>query len=211
VQVNHLPDIITYLQNETDLTRKSIVSLLKGLEPRVINYFKSNPQAFIESCIEVINLQKRLFIIDGIKYEKIGEKEFYDQKKIEEEDLVGYLSRHLVASSKSAYEHTLCDSDVEVNLAQEFEASDNISLYTKLPSWFKVPTPLGTYNPDWAILYNQGTEEQLYFVTESKGTVFDEHLRPIEKGKIHCGKEHFTSIGSRMIVAHTIEDVYSQV
>ncbi len=211
VQVNHLPDIITYLQNETDLTRKSIVSLLKGLEPRVINYFKSNPQAFIESCIEVINLQKRLFIVNGIKYEKIGEKEFYDQKKIEAEDLVGYLSKHLVASSKSAYEHTLCDSDVEVNLAQEFEASDYISLYTKLPSWFKVPTPLGTYNPDWAILYNQGTEEQLYFVTESKGTVFDEHLRPIEKGKIHCGKEHFTSIGSRMIVAHTIEDVYSQV
>lgn len=98
-----------------------------------------------------------------------------------------------------------------MNLAQEFESSDNISLYTKLPSWFKVPTPLGTYNPDWAILYNQGTEEQLYFVTESKGAVFDEHLRPIEKGKIHCGKEHFKSIGSRMIVAHTIDDVYSQV
>ncbi|MGV0966977.1 DEAD/DEAH box helicase family protein [Empedobacter falsenii] len=92
VQVNHLPDIITYLQNETDLTRKSIVKLLKGLESRVINYFKSNPQAFIESCIDVINLQKRLFIVDGIKYEKIGDDVYYDQKLIEEEDLVGYLS-----------------------------------------------------------------------------------------------------------------------
>lgn len=210
-QVNHLPDIITYLQNETDLTRKSIISLLKGLEPRVINYFKSNPQAFIESCIEVINLQKRLFIVDGIKYEKIGEEAYYDQKLIEEDDLVGYLSKYLVESTKSVYEETLCDSDVEVNLAQEFETSDNISLYTKLPSWFKVPTPLGTYNPDWAIMYNKGNGDQLYFVTESKGTLFDEALRPIEKGKIICGKAHFETIGSRMIVATNMDDVNDQV
>lgn len=211
IQVNHLPDIITYLQNETGLTRKSIVSLLKGLEDRVINYFKSNPQSFIESCIEVINLQKRLFIVDGIKYEKIGDDSYYDQKLIEEEDLVGYLSKKMVEATKSAYEYTLCDSDVEVNLAQEFENSDNISLYTKLPDWFKVPTPLGTYNPDWAIMYNKGDGDQLYFVTESKGTIFDENLRPIEKGKIHCGKQHFNSIGSRMIVATNIDDVHSLI
>ncbi|EPH12277.1 hypothetical protein HMPREF9713_01118 [Myroides odoratimimus CCUG 12700] len=211
VQVNHLPDIITYLQNETDLTRKSIIKLLKGLEPRVINYFKSNPQAFIESCIDVINMQKRLFIVDGIKYEKISEEAYYDQKMIEEEDLVGYLSKYLVASTKSVFENTLCDSEVEVNLAKEFENSENISLYTKLPSWFKVPTPLGTYNPDWAIMYNKGNGDQLYFITESKGTVSDAFLRPIEKGKIDCGKAHFESIGSRMIVAHTIDDIDNNV
>ncbi|MFV0182523.1 hypothetical protein OBK15_10170 [Empedobacter falsenii] len=207
VQVSHLPDIITYLQNETDLTRKSIVKLLKGLESRVINYFKSNPQAFIESCIDVINLQKRLFIVDGIKYEKIGDDVYYDQKLIEEEDLVGYLSKYLVESTKSVYENTLCDSEIEVNLAREFENSENVSLYTKLPSWFKVPTPLGSYNPDWAIMYNKGNGDQLYFVTESKGTTFDVFLRPIENGKIICGKEHFKSIGSRMIVATNMDDV----
>src|SRR5690625_7750732 len=77
--------------------------------------------------------------------------------------------------------------------------SENISLYTKLPSWFKVPTPLGTYNPDWAIMYNKGDGDQLYFVTESKGTTINEFLKPIELGKIKCGKAHFESIGSRMI------------
>lgn len=211
VQVSQLPDIITYLQNETDLTRKSIVKLLKGLEPRVLNYFKSNPQAFIESCIYVINIQKQLFIVDGIKYEKIGEEAYYDQKLIENEDLVGYLSKYLVESPKSVFESTLCDSEVEVNLAKEFERSENVSLYTKLPSWFKVPTPLGNYNPDWAIMYNKGNGDKLYFVTESKGSTFDEFLRPIEVGKINCGKAHFASIGSRMIVASNIDDVHSLV
>src|SRR5690625_81873 len=210
-QVNHLPDIITYLQNETDLTRKSLVRILKGIEPRVLNYFKINPQAFIERCIDVINLQKRLFIVDGIKYEKIGEGAYYDQRLIENEDLVGYLSKYLVESTKSVFQQTLCDSQVEVNLAKEFEMSENISLYTKLPSWFKVPTPLGTYNPDWAIMYNKGDGDQLYFVTESKGTTINEFLKPIELGKIKCGKAHFESIGSRMIVAANIEDVQNKI
>src|SRR5690606_12192986 len=125
--VNHLPDIITYLQNETDLTRRTIVKILKGIEPRVLRYFTINPQAFIESCIEVINLQKRLFIVDGIEYQPINE--YYDQKLIEEEDLIGYLSKRMVEASKSAYAYTVCDSDVEVNLAREFERSENISLY----------------------------------------------------------------------------------
>lgn len=207
--VNHLPDIITYLQNETDLTRRTIVKILKGIEPRVLRYFTINPQAFIESCIEVINLQKRLFIVDGIEYQPINE--YYDQKLIEEEDLIGYLSKRMVEASKSAYAYTVCDSDVEVNLAREFERSENISLYTKLPSWFTVPTPLGTYNPDWAIMYRKADGEHLYFVTESKGTLFDEALRPIESGKIKCGKAHFRSIDSRMIVAHTIDDVHEMV
>lgn len=210
-EVMHVPDIITYLQNETDLTRKSLVKLLKGLEPRVLKYFKSNPQAFIESCIDIINIQKKLFIVDGIKYERIGDESYYDQKKIEELDLIGYLSKQMVASSKSVYEYTLCDSNVEVNLAQEFEQSENISLFTKLPSWFTVPTPLGNYNPDWAILYNKGNGEQLYFVTESKGTIFDDALRPVESGKIQCGKEHFKTIGSRMIVANNIDDLCNSI
>lgn len=209
--VKNVPDIVSYLQNQTDLTRKTIVAILKGLEPRVINYFKINPQAFIESCMDVINIQKRLFIVDGIKYQKIGNESYYDQKRIEEEDTIGYISKYMTEATKSVYEYNVCDSDVEVNLAKEFEQSENVSVYTKLPSWFAVPTPLGNYNPDWAILYNKNGDEKLYFITESKGTIFDEALRPIEKGKIRCGKEHFKSIGSRMIVAHTLEDVENQL
>ncbi|SEM18233.1 type III restriction enzyme [Chryseobacterium taichungense] len=211
VKVRNLPDIITYLQNETDLTRKTIVLILKGLEARVLKYFKTNPQAFIEKCIDVINIQKRLFIVDGIKYQKIGDHDYYEQKELEETDAIGYLSKYMVEASKSVFDYTLCDSDVELNLAREFEGSENVSLYTKLPGWFKIATPLGNYNPDWAILYNNGDGEKLYFVTESKGTIFDQGLKPIENGKIKCGKEHFKAIGSRMIVAHTMDDVYNQV
>ncbi|SHJ88859.1 restriction endonuclease [Epilithonimonas mollis] len=211
VEVRSLPDIITYLQNETDLTRKTIVFILKGLEPRILKYFKTNPQAFIESCIEVINLQKRLFIVEGIKYQKIGDHDFYEQKRLEETDAIGYLSKYMVEASKSAFDYTLCDSDIELNLAREFESSENVSLYTKLPGWFKIATPLGSYNPDWAILYNKGEGEKLYFVTESKGTIFDAGLKPIESGKIKCGKAHFEAIGSRMIVAHNMDDVNNQV
>lgn len=210
-EVRHVPDIVSYLQNETDLTRKTIVRILKGLEKRVLGYFKINPQAFIEGCIEVINRQKRLFIVDGIKYHKIGDDAFYDQKLIEEKELVGYLSNRMVEATKSAYNYTMCDSEVEVQLAHEFEQSENISLYTKLPGWFKVPTPLGSYNPDWAILYNKEGNEKLFFVTESKGSMFEEDLRPIELGKIDCGRKHFKSISSRMIMASSIEDVHRQV
>lgn len=209
--VQYIPDIVSYLQNETDLTRKTIVHILKGLEKRVLDYFKINPQAFIESCINMINLQKRLFIVDGIKYHKIGEEAYYDQRLIEEKEIVGYLSNRMIESTKSVYNHTKCDSEVEVQLAREFENSENISLYTKLPDWFKVPTPLGSYNPDWAILYRKEGNEKLFFVTESKGSIFAEDLRPLEQGKIDCGRKHFQSIDSRMIVARNIEDVHRQV
>src|SRR5699024_8619247 len=107
-EVKHLPDIITYLQNETDLTRLTIIKILKGIEPQVLNYFKKNPQSFIESCIAVINSKKEVFIVDGIQYQKIDDDSYYDQKLIEEEELIGYLNRHLVESTKSAFEYTVC-------------------------------------------------------------------------------------------------------
>lgn len=140
---------------------------------------------------------------DRVEENKIGEGSYYNQKLIEEKELIGYLSNRMVEATKSVYDYTMCDSDVEVQLAREFENSENISLYTKLPNWFKVPTPLGSYNPDWAILYNKDGNEKLFFVTESKGSMFAEELRPLEQGKIDCGRKHFKSIDSRMIVAHT--------
>lgn len=210
-EVKSLPDIITYLQEETDLTRSSIVKILKGLEKGKIDFFKINPQAFIESCIEIINLKKRVFITDGIKYQRIGDDAYYNQKELEENELLVYLTDRLVDSEKSVYKKTLCDSMVEENLAKQFEDSENIKLYTKLPSWFTVPTPLGEYNPDWAVLYSKADGEKLYFITESKGSVFDEDLRPVEKAKIDCGKAHFSALSSRLILAHTIDDVHGQV
>jgi type III restriction enzyme len=200
-----LPDIVGYLQNETQLTRKSIVAILTGTNK--LAYFKINPQKFIEGCIDIINQQMRLHIVDGIQYKKIGDTEYYSQELFDNEELFGYLKSNLKESTKSPYEYVVYDSTVESNLAQDFENSENISVYAKLPSWFKIDTPLGTYNPDWAVLWTQGNDEKLYFVVESKGTTLLGDLRPKEQAKIACGKKHFEMLNTEMIVAATMDDV----
>ncbi len=204
-EVEVLPDIVGYLQNETQLTRKSIVKILTGTNK--LPYFKINPQKFIEGCIDIINEQMRLHIIDGIQYKKIGGSQYYSQELFENEELFGYLKSNLKVSEKSPYDYVVYDSNIESQLATDFENSDNISVYAKLPGWFKIDTPLGTYNPDWAILWKDGDDEKLYFVVESKGTTLFGDLRPKEQGKIDCGKKHFKALNTEMIVAASMDEV----
>jgi type III restriction enzyme len=191
-EVSVLPDIVTYLQNETRLTRKSVVTLLQGCEN--LMYFKINPQKYIEGCIDIINEQMRLHIVDGIVYKKIDDNEYFSQELFENEELTGYLKSNMIESSKSPYQYTVYDSGIEKDLAREFEKNTNIKVYAKLPSWFKIETPLGNYNPDWAVLFEIEGKEQLYFVVESKGTMGYDFLRPVEQGKIDCGKRHFEEL-----------------
>lgn len=204
-----LPDIVTYLQNETQLTRKSIVKILTGTVK--LPYFKVNPQKFIEGCIDIINEQMRLHIVDGIQYQKIGDAEYYSQELFQNEELFGYINKNLRESTKSPFEHVVYDSTVESKLAAEFEMSDNVTVYAKLPGWFKIDTPLGTYNPDWAILWKDDKEEKLFFVVESKGSTGLFDLRPKEQGKIDCGKKHFEALETEMIVASEMSDVVNYV
>tara|TARA_R110002074_G_scaffold149035_4_gene301240 strand:- start:65444 stop:68461 length:3018 start_codon:yes stop_codon:yes gene_type:complete len=208
-EVGLLPDIVGYLQNETQLTRRSIVRILTGTNK--LGYFKINPQKFIEGCIDIINEQMRLHIIDGIEYKKMGDSEYFSQELFKNEELFGYLKSNLKDSEKSPYDYVIYDSIIESKLAGDFENSSNISVYAKLPGWFKIDTPLGTYNPDWAILWKDGNEEKLYFVVESKGTTMFGDLRPKEQGKIDCGKKHFKALDTEMIVAASMEDVTNQV
>ncbi|SHF76664.1 hypothetical protein SAMN05444377_11848 [Flavobacterium fontis] len=133
----------------------------------------------------------RLHIVDGIVYKKIGENEYYSQELFENEELSGYLKSNMIESSKSPFEFTIYDSLVEKDLSREFEKNNNVKVYTKLPDWFKIETPLGNYNPDWAVLFEIEGKEQLYFVVESKGSLGYDFLRPSEQGKIDCGKKHF--------------------
>ncbi|ACB83962.1 type III restriction-modification system endonuclease [Natranaerobius thermophilus] len=191
-----LPDIITYLQNETSLTRKTIVRILK--ESGKLYQFKNNPQKFMDEVSKIIKTKMRHLIVDGIKYEKIGEEAYYAQELFENEELFGYLSKNLVKSEKSVYDHVICDSDVEADFAQKFENNDLVKVYAKLPDWFKIDTPLGDYNPDWAVLIDKDGEERLYFVVETKGSVLFEELRPREEGKIKCGEKHFEALGNHI-------------
>ena len=187
-----LPDMISYLQNETNLTRRSLVEIVKQSER--LEDFKNNPQKYLEQVSAIIKHQMRLFIVDGIKYAKIGDDHFYAQELFEDEELFGYLSKNMADSDKSVYEHVVYDSGIEKEFVNKFEINDEIKVYAKLPSWFTISTPLGTYNPDWAILVELDGEERLYFVIETKGTMFSEEIRQTEQAKIECGHAHFKAL-----------------
>ena len=200
-----IPDILSYLQNETNLKRQSILEIL--LQSERLSDFKNNPQKFIDEVKEFIKREMRRFVIDGIKYHKIGNDHFYAQELFESEELIGYLNKNMIEAKKSTYDHVVYDSDVESGLAQSFEQNEEVKVYAKLPSWFKIDTPLGSYNPDWAVLLELDGSKKLYFVIESKGTVFEDMLRDAEQAKIRCGREHFKALGkdAKYLVAKDYE------
>ena len=189
-----LPDIVSFLQNETNLTRNAIVQIL--IKSGKLEHFVRNPQKFIEQAANFIKRTMREFIVDGIKYERIGKESYYAQEVFESQELAGYLGQNLQESKKGVYDYVIYDSDIEKNLAASFERNDAIKLYAKLPPSFKISTPLGSYNPDWAIVVEKEGEEKLYFVVESKGKIYDDTSSPIENSKIKCAKEHFKAICS---------------
>ncbi len=191
-----LPDIISYLQNKTNLTRRTIVEILT--RSKTLDLFKRNPQKYMEEVAQIITSNMRLLIVDGIKYTKLGEREYYAQELFETSELIGYLSENLVESQKSIYKYVVTDSGNEARFARSFENNESVKLYAKLPGWFKIPTPLGSYNPDWAVLIEKDGEEKLYLVLETKGDVLFEALRPIESAKIECGYRHFEALGNNV-------------
>jgi len=210
-----LPDLITELQDRTQLTRRTIVQILTG-SARLPD-FKRNPQLFIDRTAEIVNRCKRLALVDGIKYQKLGDQYVYAQELFDQNELMGYLkgkSARLNAQ-KSIYEHVVVDSAVEWEFADALEKNDAVKLYAKLPGWFKIPTPLGSYNPDWAVLVEHEAAERLYFVVETKGSLMPGALRNAEDAKIACGKAHFDAIGTsetpaRYIVATDVDGLLNE-
>lgn len=189
-----LPDVVTFLQNHTGLTRRTIVRIL--VESKTLALFKKNPQAYMQETAKIIRSTMQLFIVDGIKYTKLGETEFYAQELFDSEELTGYLERNMFESHRSVYNYVVYDSEVERGFAEQLEQNENVKVYAKLPNWFKVPTPLGSYNPDWAVVVECNGEKKLYFVVETKGSILDQNLRPTESAKIRCGMKHFEALGS---------------
>jgi type III restriction enzyme len=202
-----LPDIVSYLQNETNLTRKTIVDIL--IKSERLDDFKKNPQRFIDEVQKIIKNQMRHFIVNGIKYHKLGDEHYYAQELFDVKELTGYLEKNLVKSERSIYNYVIYDSDIEKKFAEQFESNDEVKVYAKLPGWFKIDTPLGGYNPDWAVLIERNDESKLYFVVESKGTNVLDELRPSEKAKILCGEKHFEAIGTdaEFMVAKDYDDI----
>jgi type III restriction enzyme len=209
-----LPDLLTDLQDRTQLIRKTITRIL--MDSQRLDDFKRNPQQFIEIAADAINRCKRLALVDGIKYQRLGEEQFFAQELFEQEELTGYLKNMLMDTSKSIYEHVVYDSNTERDFADELEKNNAIKVYAKLPGWFKVPTPLGSYNPDWAVLVEQDGAERLYFVVETKSSLFTDDLRDKESAKIECGKAHFKTLAvgenpAKYVVARTVDDLLAEL
>ena len=205
-----LPDLLTDLQDKTHLTRKSLVEILTNC--RRLPDFKKNPQEFIDIAEEAINRTKRLALVDGIRYQRIGDDHYYAQELFKQEELTGYL-KNTLETQKSVYQHVVYDSaGVEKRFAEDLEANEAVKVYAKLPSWFKVPTPLGTYNPDWAVLVEDDGQEKLYFVAETKGSGWWDDLRHKEGAKIKCGERHFAVLATddnpaRYIKSTSVDDM----
>lgn len=208
-----LPDVLTELQNRTQLTRRSIQRILTGSGR--LNDFKRNPQQFIELASQAINRCKQRALVNGIKYQRLGDECYYAQELFEQEEITGYIKNMLMETKKSVYEAVVYDAGAEAAFANQLEKNRNVKVYAKLPGWFTVPTPLGSYNPDWAVLIDTDEGERLYLVVETKGSLFTGDLRYVEEGKITCGKEHFRALEAgespaQYIVANSLDDVIVQ-
>lgn len=200
-----LPDIVTFLQRETELTRGTIVEIL-GKSGR-LDDFRVNPQSFMIETAKLIRRALRELIVDGIKYEPVKGR-YYEMRLFEEQEIEEYLNRLYTVRSKddrTPYNYIACDSKTEETVAELLDADDRVRFFCKLPRWFKVATPLGDYNPDWAVVIEG--DRKLYLVRETKSTLERDKRRETENRKIDCGKAHFAILGVNFKDASTIHEV----
>lgn len=198
-------DLIGKLVDETGLTRKDIIQILQGIQPATFNQFKNNPEEFIIKVAELINDEKATAIIQHITYDVMDEK--YSTDVFTDPTIKGRLGVNTMKAKKHLYDHIVYDSSNEQAFATELDTNTNVAVYVKLPDGFYISTPVGHYNPDWAIAFYEGTVKHIYFVAETKGSMNSMQLRLIEKSKIHCAREHFKTISNGEVV-YDIVDSY---
>lgn len=204
--VNVLPDILAFLQKETELTRHTLVEILK--KSGRLSDFKINPQHFMTVVAREISRALHDLMLEGIKYQKVSQ--FWEMSLFEPQN-DNELMRYLVNlypvqnQNKSLYDAIEYESEVERQFAQDLDSNENVKLFVKLPRWFKIDTPIGTYNPDWAFITER--EDKLYFVRETKSTLDDEERRTKENHKIKCGKKHFDTLDVDFDVVTKLSEV----
>lgn len=196
-------DLVGKLVEETGLTRKAVIAILTGIQPVVFNQFRENPEEFIIKASSLINDQKATAIIQHITYHVLDDR--YDTDVFTDPTLKGRLGTNAMKSEKHLYDHILYDSTNERDFAKDLDVDSHVAVYVKLPDGFYISTPVGRYNPDWAIAFYEGTVKHIYFVAETKGSMRSMQLRDIEKAKIHCAREHFKAISSGDVVYDIID------
>ena len=200
-------DLIGKLVDDTGLTRKAIIQILQGIQPSVFNQFKDNPEEFIIKAASLINDEKATAIIQHITYDVMDEK--YDTDIFTDPTIKGRLGVNAMKAKRHLYDHVVYDSTNELEFATELDSNKDVAVYVKLPDGFYISTPVGHYNPDWAIAFYEGTVKHIYFVAETKGSMNSMQLRLIEESKIHCAKEHFKAISNNEVVYDVVDSYKS--
>lgn len=200
-------DLIGKLVDDTGLTRKTIIQILQGIQPVVFNQFKDNPEEFIIKAASLINDEKATAIIQHITYDVMDEK--YDTDIFTDPTIKGRLGVNAMKSKRHLYDHVVYDSTNELEFATELDSNKDVAVYVKLPDGFYISTPVGHYNPDWAIAFYEGTVKHIYFVAETKGSMNSMQLRLIEESKIHCAREHFKAISNNEVVYDVVDSYKS--
>lgn len=200
-------DLIGNLAELTQLTRSTIASILKRLNVAVFSQYKTNPEDFIARAGTLINEQKATVIVEHIAYDPVNEthsSDIFTAEKPRDDFSKAFEAKHHV------YDYVFTDSNIERKFVQELDASTEVAVYAKLPKSFFIPTPVGNYNPDWAIAFQEGKVKHVYFVAETKGSMSSLELRDIEKSKIACARKFFANITSDQ-VKYQVVDGYGKL
>ncbi len=205
-------DIIGKIAAGTQLTRKCVANILAGIRPETFDQFKQNPQDFITKVIGLINDEKATTIIEHITYNALDSE--FDTNIFTEPDVKALADKAVETPNNHIYNYVVADSDVERKMAQELERQNDVCVYAKLPRGFYISTPVGKYNPDWAIAFKTGSVKHIYFVAETKGTMDSLNIKPMERAKIDCAKKHFRAISGENVkydIVATYENLMSIV
>ena len=198
-------DLLGKIVENTQLTRKTVAEILGGVQEVVFDQFKQNPEHFIAESSRLINEQKATAIVERLSYDSIAETHGFDiftagQSKQDFAKASEKLKNHI-------YDYVITDSKVEREFAKELDTSAEVVVYAKLPRGFLIPTPVGDYNPDWAISFKEGSVKHIYFVAETKGSMSSMELRAIEETKIECARKFFAQVNRKIDPEHVKYDV----
>ena len=206
-------DLVGTIAESTKLTRRDVAEILKGIQKDTFDQFSNNPEGFIIKASKLIDEQKATAIVEHIEYHQLENKNDnllenkYDTGIFTEPSLKkGTLGKNAIKANKSLYNYVITDSETEKKFAEAIDIDINVAIYVKLPGGFYIDTPVGKYNPDWAIAFKEGTVKHIYFVAETKGDLSSMQLRDIESLKIHCAREHFKKISSGSVKYEVITD-----
>ena len=206
-------DLLGELVQSTGLKRSTIAAILAGVKPETFDLYRTNPEEFIIRAGNIINERKSSAVIEHIAYHKMDRQ--YEADIFSAQELRGRIGIDAIRSDKSLYDLVVVDSQgVEKRFAEELEQQEMVEVYTKLPRGFYISTPMGKYNPDWAIAFREGSVKHIYFVAETKGSEDVTQLREVEQNKIECARRHFASISDSTVkfdVVSSYSTLYNKV